>query len=134
MRAQALCPYTNGAGMYRSFTDRVLGGVCGGLGTLLPVSAWGFRIAFVLLSVVTLGAFVLLYLVLWMLIPQQTLVGRQRGGAGLLLLALVLIAVVGAGWVIWAGGGLRGPGGEPLYWAGLLLLTAAVFFLRQLRG
>lgn len=120
--------------MYRSFTDRVLGGVCGGLGTLLPIGAWGFRIAFVLLSVLTLGAFALLYLILWMLIPQQTLIGRQRSGAGLLLLTLLLIALVGAGWVVWAGGGLRGPHGEPVYWAGLLLLTAAVFFLRQLRG
>jgi phage shock protein PspC (stress-responsive transcriptional regulator) len=120
--------------MYRSFTDRVLGGVCGGLGSLLPISAWSFRIAFVLLSIVTLGAFALLYLTLWMLIPQQSLIGRQRGGAGLLLLTVVLIVATAVGWLIWAGGGLRGPSGEHLYWAGLLLLTAAVFFLRQLRG
>jgi phage shock protein PspC (stress-responsive transcriptional regulator) len=120
--------------MYRSFTDRVLGGVCGGLGALLPVSAWGFRIAFVLLSIVTLGAFAVLYLILWMLIPQQTLIGRQRGGAGLLLLTLVLIVATGVGWLVWAGGGLRGPDGEHLYWAGLLLVAASVFFLRQLKG
>lgn len=120
--------------MYRSFTDRVFGGVCGGLGAILPVSAWGFRFAFLLLSIVTLGAFALLYLILWMLIPQQTLVNRQRGGAGLLLVATLFTILVGAGWLIWAGGGLRGPGGEPLYWAGLLFMTASVFFLRQLRG
>ncbi|MAS37885.1 MAG: hypothetical protein CL610_28070 [Anaerolineaceae bacterium] len=120
--------------MYRSFTDRVVGGVCGGLGGLLPVSAWVIRIAFVLLSVVTLGAYALLYLVLWMLIPQQTLLTRQRGGAGLLLLTLILMVLTGLGWLVWAGGGLRGPGGEHLYWAGLLLLAAGIFFLRQLRG
>lgn len=120
--------------MYRSFTDRVLGGVCGGLGAILPISPWGFRVVFLVLSVVTLGAFVLLYLSLWMLIPQQTFLTRQRGGAGLLLVTFVLTLGVSVGWLVWAGGGLRGPGDEPVYWAGLLLMTAGIFFLRQLRG
>lgn len=120
--------------MYRSFTDRVLGGVCGGLGTLLPVNVWVLRIVFVLLSVLTLGAFALLYVALWMMIPQQSLIERQRGGSGLLLLTLILTIATGAGWVMWASGGLRGPGDEPVYWAGMVLLVCGIFFLRQLRG
>ena len=120
--------------MYRSFTDRILGGVCGGLGALFPISAWGFRVAFVILSVVTLGAFALLYLTLWMLIPQQTLVGRQRGGSGILLITVILILVFVIGWLVWVSGGLRGPSGEPVYWAGLFVILAGVYFLRQLRG
>ena len=120
--------------MYRSFTDRVLGGVCGGLGTLLPLNPWWFRALFLILTIITTGAFALLYLALWMLLPQQTLAGRQRGGSGLFLLSLLLLIATLVGWVLWLGGGLRGPGGEPLYWLGLLLLVSVIFFLRQLRG
>jgi phage shock protein PspC (stress-responsive transcriptional regulator) len=120
--------------VYRSFTDRVLGGVCGGLGALLPLNAWWFRGIFAVLAIVTLGAFALLYLALWMVVPQQTLVRRQRGGSGIFLLMVVLVLATGIGWLIWLGGGLRGPGGEHVYWAGLLLLVAGLFFFRQLRG
>ncbi|MBZ0303744.1 MAG: PspC domain-containing protein [Anaerolineae bacterium] len=120
--------------MYRSFTNRILGGVCGGLGDVLPLNPWWFRVLFVLLSVLTLGAFALLYLTLWMLIPQRTLLTRQRGGAGLLLLTLILTLATFLGWVASTSGGLRGPSGEPLYWPGLFLVVAGVFFLRQLRG
>jgi phage shock protein PspC (stress-responsive transcriptional regulator) len=42
--------------MYRSFTDRVFGGVCGGLAAILPINAWVFRAAFIVLSIMTVGA------------------------------------------------------------------------------
>lgn len=120
--------------MYRSFDDRVLGGVCGGLAALLPVSAWWFRMAFVLLAPLTLGAAALLYLGLWMMVPQASPARRRRGGAGMLLLTIVLAALTFGGWLVWAGGGLRGPTGVDLYWPGLLLGVALIFFLRQVRG
>lgn len=120
--------------MYRSFTDRVFGGICGGLGALLPLNAWWWRIAFVLLSVLTLGAFAVLYLILWLIVPQASPARPQRGGASRLLLVLVLMLLTLAGYVVWLGGGLRGPGGADLYWPGMLLALSAVFFLRQLRG
>jgi hypothetical protein len=50
------------------------------------------------------------------------------------LLSIVLALATGAGWLIWAGGGLRGPAGGQVYWAAMLTLVAGVFFLRQLRG
>lgn len=114
--------------MYRSFTDRVMGGVCGGLAAVLPLSAWTLRVLFVMLGLVTLGAFALLYLALWVGIPQESLVGRRRGGSGLLLLTLLGIALTLAGWVLWATSGMA------LYWPGLLVAVSAVFFVRQLRG
>jgi phage shock protein PspC (stress-responsive transcriptional regulator) len=120
--------------MYRSFSDRVLGGVCGGLGALLRVNPWLLRLIFLILAPLTLGAAALLYLTLWMMVPQESLARRQRGGAALLLLVLLITLATAIGWIMWAGGGLRGPGGEPLYWAGLFLLAASIFFLRQLRG
>lgn len=120
--------------MYRSFDDRVLGGVCGGLAALLPPSAWWFRAAFIVLSVVTLGAAALLYLGLWITIPQASPARRVRGGAGLLLLTIVLAALTFGGWLVWAGGGLRGPTGIDLYWPALLVGLALLFFLRQVRA
>jgi phage shock protein PspC (stress-responsive transcriptional regulator) len=120
--------------MYRSFTDRVLGGVCGGLARVLPVNVWVIRFAFILLSVVTLGAVALLYLALWLAIPMESPSGRSRGGAALLVFALVLTVLTLAGWVISSAGGLRGPSGQPLYMPAMLLLVSAIFFLRQVRG
>jgi phage shock protein PspC (stress-responsive transcriptional regulator) len=120
--------------MYRSFSDRVLGGICGGLGTLLPVNAWWLRVLFVVLAVATWGAFALLYLILWLAIPQESYLVPRRSGAAMLLLTIVLGSVTLAGWFIWTGGGLRGPGGEPVYWTGLLVLLAGIFFVRQWRG
>jgi phage shock protein PspC (stress-responsive transcriptional regulator) len=120
--------------MYRSFTDRVFGGVCGGLGALLPVNPWVFRIAFVILSMVTLGAFAALYLLLWWLVPQETLVGRPHGGAGLFLLAIVLTLATVIGWVLNMTGNLQGPTGQGLFWPGMLLALSVVFFLKQVRG
>ena len=120
--------------MYRSFTDRVFGGVCGGLGALLPVNPWVFRIIFVILALVTLGAFAALYLLLWWLIPQELLVGRQRGGAGLLLVVILLTIVTAVAWVLDMTGNLQGPSGQGLFWPGMLLALSVVFFLKQVRG
>jgi phage shock protein PspC (stress-responsive transcriptional regulator) len=120
--------------MYRSFTDRVLGGVCGGLGTVLRLNAWWVRAAFVGLALLTSGAFALLYVILWWMLPQESLVGRRRGGSGRLLLVTILIAATAAGWFISYNGGLRGPTGQDLYWPALLLLAGGVFFLRQVRA
>jgi phage shock protein PspC (stress-responsive transcriptional regulator) len=114
--------------MYRSFTDRVLGGVCGGLAAVLPIGVWWLRGLFALLAVVTLGAWVLLYLGLWLALPQQSPVGRQRGGSGLLLLALLAIFLTLAGWGAWM------VTGTPVYWPALLVGVTLVFFVRQVRG
>ncbi|MBZ0275285.1 MAG: PspC domain-containing protein [Anaerolineae bacterium] len=120
--------------MYRSFTDRVFGGVCGGLAALLPVNAWVFRAIFVIAALLTSGAFALLYLLFWWMLPQESLVGRQRGGAGRLLLVIVLTATVSAGWVAAQNGALQGPSGRDLFWPGMLLALALVYFFRQVRG
>ncbi len=119
--------------MYRSFTDRVFGGVCGGLAALLPINVWAIRLLFVLLSILTTGAFAALYLILWWLVPQDSLAARQRGGAGLFLLTVILTLAVVAGFFLSAAGQLRSTTGADLYWPGLLLLVCAAFFFRQVR-
>lgn len=126
--------FKNGSSMYRSFTDRIFGGVCGGLGAVFRVSAWWLRAIFIILSIITLGAFAALYLLLWWSIPQESLVGRRRSGAGRLLLVIVLAVATGVAYLVHVSGGLRGPSGQDLFWPGMLLLLSAVFFLKQVRA
>jgi phage shock protein C len=54
----------------RSLDDRVIGGVCGGLGRYLGVDPVLVRIAFVILAV-SGGAGLLLYVIGWIAIPEQ---------------------------------------------------------------
>ncbi len=117
--------------MYRSFTDRVLGGVCGGLAAVFPISAWWFRAAFILLALITSGAFAALYVLLWWFVPQESLVGRRRGGAGRLLVVIILIILTLVGWLLQSSGQLKSPTGQDLFWPIMLLALSLVFFFRQ---
>lgn len=54
----------------RSRDDRMLAGVCGGLGNYLGVDPLWFRLAFVLLTIGA-GSGVLLYIIAWVIIPEQ---------------------------------------------------------------
>ena len=57
--------------LYRSKSDRVLGGVCAGLGTFLGIDPVLIRIFFVAWTV--LGEFsVLIYMLLWMIVPSDS--------------------------------------------------------------
>jgi len=56
--------------LYRSQTEKMIGGVCGGLGELLDVDPTIIRVVFVLLAMLG-GHGILLYLILWLIIPPQ---------------------------------------------------------------
>ena len=120
--------------MYRSFTDRMLGGVCGGLGTAWPVSPWLLRAVFAIYAIVSLGAGVLLYLALWWALPQESLADDRRGTALWSLLALAVIVVMVGAWIGEQTSSLQTDGGTSLYWPLLLVSLSAVFLLRQIRG
>lgn len=55
--------------LHLSATDRKLAGVCGGLGEFFKIDPMFFRVAFVVLALAG-GAGVLLYVVLWLLVPR----------------------------------------------------------------
>lgn len=57
-------------GLRRSRDNRWLGGVCGGLGQISGFAAWAWRALFALL-VLCAGTGVLLYLLLWILVPEE---------------------------------------------------------------
>lgn len=59
--------------LYRSEKDRVIAGVCGGLGQYFNVDPTIFRIIFVLFTLAG-GSGILAYLLLWIVIPAESAV------------------------------------------------------------
>jgi phage shock protein C len=54
----------------RSRTDRWLGGVCGGLAAVSGVESWVWRLVFVLFTL-TFGFGALIYILLWIFVPEE---------------------------------------------------------------
>ena len=59
----------------RSHTDRWLGGVCGGLARVSGVESWIWRLLFVLF-VCTFGFGLAIYILLWIFVPEDELIGN----------------------------------------------------------
>ncbi len=51
--------------------DRWLAGVCSGLGLTFGMDAWVWRLIFALLTVVTSGLGAVVYLLLWIFVPEE---------------------------------------------------------------
>lgn len=67
--------------LYRSRTDRVIGGVCGGLGEYFGIDSLAVRLVFLIL--LFFGGGLILYIVFWIIIPQKPVTfmnGRQNPG------------------------------------------------------
>ncbi len=93
--------------LYRSRTDSVIGGVCGGVAEYLDVDPSIVRIIWAILGLVTGGIFVVLYVVMWIVVPEAPGTegaaapsaaspppARRRGsGSGSLVLGLILVGV-----------------------------------------
>jgi phage shock protein PspC (stress-responsive transcriptional regulator) len=98
--------------LLRARSDRVIGGVCGGLGRYFNVDPILFRIAAVALTLIG-GAGLLLYLAALVLMPsepsgaavQQPAEGRNRA----LVVAVIIVALL-IGWPFLLGGGLLAAG------------------------
>jgi phage shock protein C len=69
-------------GLVRPAGGRVLGGVCAGLGRRFGIGPWTARILFLLLLMVVPGSQILIYPVLWILMPseQQVIAGSDQAG------------------------------------------------------
>jgi len=70
-----------GSRLRLSATDRKIGGVCGGLGEFFDLDPLLFRVAFVVLAFAG-GLGILLYLVLWLVVPGPAMSvtsGKQPG-------------------------------------------------------
>ena len=58
-------------GLVRPQEGRVLAGVCAGLGRRFGIAPWPARILFVLLLMVIPGSPILIYPILWILMPSK---------------------------------------------------------------
>ncbi len=125
--------------------DRVFGGVCGGIGSYLGMSGWWPRVAFIALALTSFSFAVLLYLLLWVMMPGQSLADlppllrpgeprtpRYARPETMLILGTATIAV---GIIVLAQGtgvlqGVRGDLLGPV----MLLLIGIVLLDKHLRG
>lgn len=55
----------------RSTSNKMIAGVCAGLASYLNLDPTIVRVAYVLLSIFTVFAGVIVYIILWLLIPEQ---------------------------------------------------------------
>ncbi len=67
--------------LYRSRTDRFLGGVCGGIGKYLAIDPTIIRLIFLVL-LFTQGFGFLIYLILWILLPVEGGAETSTGSVG----------------------------------------------------
>jgi len=72
-------------GLVRPVEGRVLGGVCAGLGRRFGIDPWPARLLFALLLLLVPGTQLLLYPILWILMPPET----RAAGSGPLAPAAV---------------------------------------------
>ncbi len=91
-------PTANPPRLYRSATDKVIGGVCGGLAAYFKIDPVIVRLAFLLFAVAG-GSSVLLYIVLWIAVPVGETVPAASRGQAAEATALILIGV-GTVWLL----------------------------------
>jgi phage shock protein C len=58
-------------GLLRPRDGRILAGVCAGLGRRFGIDAWAARLLFVLVLLVIPGSQILIYPLLWILMPSE---------------------------------------------------------------
>lgn len=118
------------AKLYRSRTDSMVSGVCGGLGVYLGIDTTLVRLFFVLLALAGIGTGLLIYLAMWILVPLEgqdaslPLEQRMRTGAD-------EIGQRAQEFGNSLQGDTRTAGGQPAILAGAVLLLMGTVFLAQ---
>jgi phage shock protein PspC (stress-responsive transcriptional regulator) len=57
--------------LYRSRKERILGGICGGLGEHLDVDPTIIRLVWVVVTLLSLGTGILVYGIAWIIVPES---------------------------------------------------------------
>ena len=120
------------ARLYRSRTDRILGGVCGGLGEYLGIDSTLVRLFFILLTLAR-GAGLLVYFVLWFITPQRA-ESRQGAAAESVYYGADRIAERARALADEVRETVRGPRSQPGPIVGLVLIVLGGIFLLQSLG
>jgi phage shock protein C len=61
--------------LYRSKKERMLGGVCGGLGEYLDIDPTVIRLVWVVVTALSMGIGIVAYLLAWIIIPEEDMSG-----------------------------------------------------------
>jgi phage shock protein PspC (stress-responsive transcriptional regulator) len=56
--------------LHRSRTDRMIAGICGGLGEIFSIDPTLVRLVFALVALFTVGTAALVYILGWIIIPE----------------------------------------------------------------
>jgi len=56
--------------LHRSRTDRMIAGICGGLGEMFSIDPTLVRLVFALVALYTVGTAALVYILGWIIIPE----------------------------------------------------------------
>ncbi len=67
---------TEGKRLYRSTTNRMLGGVCGGIGEHINVDPTIIRLVLIIFTLAG-GAGILFYIIAWLVIPERPIGSAQ---------------------------------------------------------
>ncbi|MGB7340531.1 MAG: PspC domain-containing protein [Phototrophicaceae bacterium] len=114
--------------MVRSFSNRIFGGVCGGIASTLPLNAWIWRLIFIVLTLATGGAAAIWYIALWWLLPLESPLRQREGGAVAGFIGVLIgIALLG----LWFGRNALDLN-LASYWGIALLILAIIFFMKQI--
>jgi phage shock protein C len=57
--------------LYRSKKERMLGGVCAGLGEHFDIDPTVIRLAWAVITVISIGTGILVYILAWIIIPEE---------------------------------------------------------------
>jgi phage shock protein C len=57
--------------LYRSKKERVLGGVCAGLGKHLDIDPLVIRLVWLVLTLLSFGVGIVAYIIAWILVPEE---------------------------------------------------------------
>lgn len=82
-QSQSSTTYVGKKSLFRDPDDRLLGGVCAGLGAYLDVDPLVFRIIAVVTAFMSFGIVALIYVILWIAMPKAKTLGQRiemRGG------------------------------------------------------
>lgn len=70
VRIPKVAPQTMAKRLYRSTTERMIAGVCGGLADYFDADPTIVRLLFVILALFGIAPAVILYLVMWIIVPE----------------------------------------------------------------
>ena len=63
--------------LFRDPDDKILGGVCSGISKYLSIDPLWLRLAFVVLTLLGAGSFVIIYIILWVIMPKATTITEK---------------------------------------------------------